>query len=163
MRFTCLLIVSVLLFCVACAGGEKKTPENNSSKSTARDINLQAEDSNAAADDTKSTDSTSEKDQSPPMTKAQLTTAKKLIKKTSKKAVSAVKAEKVFKIRCASCHGFKGNMMVNGAKDLTKSNISLEESVAQVYFGKGLMTPFKGMMKDEEIVAVCRYIEELRK
>ena len=35
-----------------------------------------------------------------------------------------------------------------------------EEEVAQVYFGKGLMTPFKGIMTDAEIVAVAKYIEK---
>jgi len=75
-----------------------------------------------------------------------------------------VNAVKIFKMHCALCHGFKGNMMINGAKDLTKSTIPLEESVAQVYHGKGLMTPYKGVLTDAEIIAVCQYIESgLRK
>ena len=65
---------------------------------------------------------------------------------------------------CAVCHGKTGDLNVNGAKDLTASKISLEESVAQVYHGRGLMTPFKGVLKDHEIVAVSKYIrKELRK
>ena len=48
-------------------------------------------------------------------------------------------------------------------KDLTKSKLPLVESVAQVYHGKGLMTPYKGILKDPEIVAVAKYIETLRK
>lgn len=77
--------------------------------------------------------------------------------------LSSIDAKGLFKKQCAICHGFKGNLMINGAKDLTKSNISLAESVAQVYFGKGTMTPFKGILSDEEIVAVAQYTETLRK
>ena len=50
----------------------------------------------------------------------------------------------------------------NGAKDLTISEADLTERVAQVYFGKGLMTPFKGVLSDAEIVAVSQYLETLR-
>jgi len=93
----------------------------------------------------------------------QLAEAKKIIAAATTEKMAKFDAKKSFKNYCAICHGFKGNMMVNGAKDLTKSQISLEESVAQVYFGKGLMTPFKGVMKDEEIVGVAKYIETLRR
>lgn len=86
--------------------------------------------------------------------------AKEIIAAVASKDVEAVDAKKKFKMLCATCHGFNGKMMVNGATDLTKSKISLEESVAQVYHGKGLMTPFKGLLTDAEIVAVCQYIEK---
>ena len=69
----------------------------------------------------------------------------------------------MFKNYCALCHGRKGNMTINGAKDLSKSKTSIDERVAQIYFGKGTMTPFKGIIKDEEIVAVAMYIDELKK
>ena len=88
--------------------------------------------------------------------------AREVIASVSDDAVAAVDAKKKYKMFCAACHGFTGDLNVNGAKDLTASKISLEESVAQVYHGKGLMTPFKGIMKDEEIVAVAKYIETLR-
>ena len=51
-----------------------------------------------------------------------------------------------------------GKMAINGAKDLTKVKTSLEENVAQIYHGKGLMTPFRGVLKDAEIVAVANYV-----
>lgn len=88
--------------------------------------------------------------------------AKQIIAAVDMDKVAAVDAKKKYKQFCAACHGFKGNLMVNGAKDLTQSKISLVESVAQVYFGKGLMNPHKGLMDDEEIVAVAQYIETLR-
>jgi len=68
----------------------------------------------------------------------------------------------IFKRNCASCHGFKGNLKSNGSKDLTISTISLEESIAQIYFGKGLMLPYSKLLSDAEIVAVAKYSETLR-
>ena len=94
------------------------------------------------------------------MTKEQLAKADEIIKKVTEDDITSVSAKKLFKIHCSTCHGFKGNMMVNGAKDLTKSKISLQESVAQVYYGKGLMTPYRGVLEDKEIVALCKYIEQ---
>ncbi len=91
----------------------------------------------------------------------QMDKAKELIAATSD--LSDIDAKGLFKKQCAICHGFKGNLMISGAKDLTKSKISLAESVAQVYFGKGTMTPFKGILSDKEIVAIAQYTETLRK
>jgi len=96
-------------------------------------------------------------------TPEQLKKAKEIISSVSKKEIEAIDAKKKFKQFCATCHGFTGDLNVNGAKDLTVSKISLEESVAQVYHGKGLMTPFSGIMNDAEIVAVAKWIEGLRK
>ncbi len=93
----------------------------------------------------------------------QLVVAKKLIASADQDKVKAVDAKKLFKNYCALCHGRKGNMKINGSKDLSKSNSSLEQRVAQIYFGKGTMTPFKGMIEDEEIIAVAKYIDELKK
>jgi len=89
--------------------------------------------------------------------------ADEIIAAVSDEDIAAVDAKKKFKNICAICHGTKGNMKINGAKDLTKSDISLTESVAQVYHGKGLMTPYKGILTDAEIVAVAKYTETLRK
>lgn len=93
----------------------------------------------------------------------ELAKAKEIIAASSKDAIAEVDAKAKFNMLCAACHGKTGNLNVNGAKDLTVSTISLEESVAQVYHGRGLMTPFKGILKDHEIVAVGKYIETLRK
>ncbi len=92
----------------------------------------------------------------------QLAKAEEIIASVSAKDIAAVDAKQKYKLVCSACHGFTGNLNVNGAKDLTKSTLPLAESVAQVYHGKGLMTPFKGLLSDAEIVAVSKYIEELR-
>lgn len=95
--------------------------------------------------------------------KEQLDKAKALIAATSDETLSGIDAKAKFKMVCANCHGFKGDMNVNGAKDLTISKLPLAESVAQIYFGKGLMTPFRGLLKDAEIIAVAQYAKSLRK
>ena len=94
----------------------------------------------------------------------ELSKARAILSSVNADDVAGVDAKGKFNMFCAVCHGKTGNLNVNGAKDLTVSNISLEESVAQVYHGRGLMTPFKGILKDHEIVAVSKYIQsELRK
>lgn len=111
---------------------------------------------------TKSVKSPEAETQDEGATPEQLKKAEELIASTTDKQIESVDAKKKFKMFCSICHGIKGDMMVNGAKDLTKSKISLQESVAQVYHGKGLMTPFKGVLKDHEIVAIAKYTESLR-
>jgi len=101
-----------------------------------------------------------EKPAGPTVPPEQLAKAKEIIASVSAKDIAAVDAKQKYKLVCSACHGFTGNLNVNGAKDLTKSTLPLAESVAQVYHGKGLMTPFKGLLSDAEIVAVSKYIEE---
>ncbi len=97
------------------------------------------------------------------MNEDQLAKAKEIIASVTDRAITGINAKKVFKTNCASCHGFTGNLGINGSKDLTKSTISLEESVAQVYHGRGLMIPYKDVLSAEELVAVSKYAETLRK
>ena len=124
----------------------EKSPDASKKKQTAKDDNK-----------------AKSNEQSSGATPEQLAKAKEIINNVGAKDLAGVDAKKKFKTFCATCHGFKGDLNVNGAKDLTISKISLEESVAQVYHGKGLMTPFKGIMTDAEIVAVAKWIEGLRK
>lgn len=93
----------------------------------------------------------------------QIAKAKELIESIDRKKLKSIDARKLFKNYCATCHGLRGNMEFNGSKDLSKTNTSIEERVAQVYFGKGTMTPFKGRLDDIEIVAVSEYLDQLRK
>lgn len=93
----------------------------------------------------------------------QIEKADEIIASVSEDDVFAVDANRLYRMHCAICHGFKGNAKVNGAKDLTRSKVALNESVAQIYHGKGLMTPYKGILRDVEIVALAKYAETLRK
>ena len=63
----------------------------------------------------------------------ELAKAKEIILASKADAIAEVDAKGKFNMFCAVCHGKTGNLNVNGAKDLTKSKISLEESIAQVY------------------------------
>ncbi len=88
--------------------------------------------------------------------------AKEIIASVSDEDIAQLDALKLFRKNCAICHGRKGNMKINGAKDLTISKLTMEERVANIYFGQGLMTPFKGVMTEAEIVATAKYIQGFR-
>jgi mono/diheme cytochrome c family protein len=88
-------------------------------------------------------------------------------KETPKKDVAPVvdniaAGEKVFRTYCIVCHGIDGKLELNGAKDLSKSVIPIEERIAQVTNGKGLMTPFQGILSEEQIKQVAEYTFTLK-
>jgi mono/diheme cytochrome c family protein len=93
----------------------------------------------------------------------QLAKAKEIIAALSKNDIAAVDAKQLFKLSCASCHGTTGNLKANGATDLTKSTSSIEDNVAQIYFGKGVMLPYKRILSEAEIVALAGFVESFRK
>lgn len=89
-------------------------------------------------------------------------------KSKSKKEKKVAQADapdgkKIFKINCVLCHGADGTMGVNGSKDLTKSEISLDEAISQITNGKGLMASYEPILSKEEIKAVAEYTLSLRK
>lgn len=153
-----LFLIVLTAFLIGCGGDEKprKAKTNPANKTTqVEEPSKKSEESNDEADEEVS------KTIVPP---EEIAKAKEIIAAVSSDEISGVDAEGKYKAFCAACHGFDGKLKVNGAKDLSKSTLPLEESVAQVYHGRGLMTPFKGIMKDAEIVAVAQYIEKnLRK
>ena len=78
--------------------------------------------------------------------------------KNYQKSGDEIDPERIFRQRCAICHGVKGNLGVNGAGDLTKSNLNLNDRVATIYYGKKTMTPFKEISKrcrDRRIGFIC--------
>ena len=70
--------------------------------------------------------------------------------------------EKIFRTYCITCHGIDGKLGLNGAKDLSISQLTTEERVVQVTKGKGLMTPFEGILNAEQIQQVVAYAETLK-
>lgn len=68
----------------------------------------------------------------------------------------------LFRKNCVTCHGADGRLGLSGAKDLTKSDLSLEDRMTLIAKGRGLMTPFEGVLTPEEIAAVARYTMELK-
>ncbi|MGK0365831.1 MAG: mono/diheme cytochrome c family protein [Saprospiraceae bacterium] len=91
------------------------------------------------------------------------TSAKKTKKKAKTVAVKAVDGAKIYKTYCVICHGSKGNMGSNGAFNLTTSELSIDERVAVITKGRGVMTPFEGVLKPDEIKAVAEYTLTLKK
>lgn len=69
----------------------------------------------------------------------------------------------IFRQKCVTCHGADGTLGLNGAKDFTKSTLSVGERVSIITNGKNLMTPFGGILRPEEIQAVAEYTVTLKK
>lgn len=95
------------------------------------------------------------------MTTEQIEAAKKILSEV-KNDYKKVDAAGLYKTYCSLCHGKEGNLNLNNAKDLSLSGANLEERVAQIYHGAGVMTPYKGILKDEQIVSLAYYIEKFR-
>ena len=145
-----LLFALFLLFIVGC---NDQKPTQNSYHKQPKTISVEKKNGNLESNE----------NQTKPLSAAQLEHGAEMINNASPTESADIDAKKLYKMKCALCHGFKGNMNVNGAKDLTKSKVSLTESVTQIYYGRGLMTPQRGLMSDAEIVAVAKYVEDFRK
>lgn len=59
---------------------------------------------------------------------------------------------------CSLCHGADGKLGASGAKDLTKTTLTVEEIKNIILHGKGLMRPIG--VSDDEAVAIAAYVEE---
>ena len=81
--------------------------------------------------------------------------------KTDKK-VASIDAKKLFKVNCMICHGADGKLGANGSKDLTKSPMTLDDRIAIITNGKNAMTPYKGVLSEDEIKAVAAYTFQLK-
>ena len=83
-------------------------------------------------------------------------------KKTSSETEGIVDGQKIYKKYCILCHGSDGKLGVNGAKDITVSKLTLDERVAQIRKGKNTMTPFEGILTEEQMRAVATYSMTLK-
>ena len=72
-------------------------------------------------------------------------------------AAAADPGRQIFRKHCVLCHGARGDLKLNGAKDLGESQLSLEERVLIITKGRNVMTPFERVLSAEEIEAVARY------
>ncbi|HMR89309.1 MAG TPA: cytochrome c [Saprospiraceae bacterium] len=69
----------------------------------------------------------------------------------------ALDGQKIYKQNCALCHGPDGKLGANGSKDLTISDFDLNERIAMITKGKGVMTAFENILTLPEIKAVAEY------
>ncbi|MFD2785067.1 c-type cytochrome [Hymenobacter rubripertinctus] len=63
----------------------------------------------------------------------------------------------LFAQNCAICHGASGKLGLNGAHDLTKSNLNAAGRTYMVVNGLGKMPGFRGQLTDEQIQQVVAY------
>ena len=63
---------------------------------------------------------------------------------------------------CARCHGKNGRLGINGAHDLTKSNLNTMGRTYMVTKGLGKMPSFEKQLTPEQIQAVVAYSLTLR-
>ena len=80
----------------------------------------------------------------------------------SKNSSGTIDAEKLYKANCVICHGADGKLGINGAKDITKSPMTLKERINNITYGAGTMTPFKDILSEEEIKAIAKYTLTLK-
>ena len=73
----------------------------------------------------------------------------------------ALDGAKIYKQNCALCHGPDGKLGANGSKDLTISDFDLNERIAMISKGKGVMTAFENILTLPEIKAVAEYSRTL--
>ena len=69
--------------------------------------------------------------------------------------------KEVYRKYCVLCHGEDGKKAVNGAYDITVSQLTLDERVELITHGRNLMTPFAGILTEEEIHDVSAYSMKL--
>ncbi|MBL0763755.1 SirB2 family protein [Marivirga atlantica] len=70
--------------------------------------------------------------------------------------------EKIYLAECKKCHGTDGKKGLFKAPDLTKSELTLEERIAWIKQGKGVMPSYEGKLSADDIKSVAAYIEELK-
>jgi len=68
--------------------------------------------------------------------------------------------KKIYDKNCKLCHGVDGKQMLNGAKDLNLSTMTLEERINIITNGKKVMIPFKDVLTPEQIKTVAKYTKE---
>jgi mono/diheme cytochrome c family protein len=78
-------------------------------------------------------------------------------------SVPTIDGASIYKTRCELCHGADGKLGANGSKDLTVSDLELNERIAMITNGKGAMTAFKDILSLQEIKAVAEYSLTLKK
>ncbi len=83
------------------------------------------------------------------------------IPKVKASANGVVDGQDIYKNNCQNCHGAKGNLGNNGAKDLSLSSMDHNSELSIINNGKNMM-PAYDKLSDAEREAVATYVETLR-
>lgn len=70
--------------------------------------------------------------------------------------------EQLFRKECAACHGRDGNLAMDGAADLTKSDLNKDEIAVVIRNGKGAMPGFGQSLTDQEVDGLVEHVFGLR-
>lgn len=81
---------------------------------------------------------------------------------TESGAASNKSGPALFGQHCKICHGSDGRLGLNGAKDLSKSELSLSDRVSIITNGKNLMTPFGKILSTTEIDSLAAFTLRLK-
>ena len=73
--------------------------------------------------------------------------------------ISAANGKEIFEDKCTLCHGSDGKLGINGAKDLSVTQMNHAGIVETVTNGKNSMAAYKSVLTTEQIDAVASYIE----
>ena len=76
---------------------------------------------------------------------------------------SNVNGKELYVASCEKCHGADGKLNLMGAKDLSISTMDLNARIEIIKNGKNAMTPFAGILNEEQIKAIAEYTETLKK
>ena len=74
--------------------------------------------------------------------------------------------KKVYKSRCAMCHGDDGKGMMPGAPDFRrgqKLNKSDARLIKQIKKGKGSCPPFEGIIREKDMQDVISFLRTMRR
>ena len=72
------------------------------------------------------------------------------------------KVSRVYGFKCAICHGKEGVSVIQTAPNLTESDMTLEEKVAIIKYGKTTMPPQNEVLDAKTIKGLALYIERFK-
>jgi mono/diheme cytochrome c family protein len=78
-------------------------------------------------------------------------------------AITSVNGQEIYETQCIQCHGADGKLMMSGAKDLSLSQLTLDQKISLITNGKNAMAAYKDILNTEQIAAVAAYTETLKK
>ncbi len=80
-----------------------------------------------------------------------------------KKSDAPLTGEQVYMQNCITCHGVDGKAQMAGATDLSVSTLTAEQASAVITNGRNGMRSFSNELGKDEIDAVVKHIQTLRK
>ncbi|MDX1478490.1 MAG: cytochrome c [Saprospiraceae bacterium] len=70
--------------------------------------------------------------------------------------------EQLYRQYCILCHGEDGKLQLNGAMDITQSQLTIEERIELMKNGRNLMTPFEGILTEDQMRLIANYAITLK-